>query len=321
MTGGSARGNYRPISPRGKTGADLNVVWMRGGYPSFTRYQTAIDAETLSRDAYDPSVVAGDVGRLQVLAGDGTGGLLRKSFPDAWSGWEDVGRGPAGHIMGPPARHLAGPAASTSSPSKRRPATCCTRPGSGGVWSDWTDRGRRTGRPPRRPAPAITSPGPGPARDRRPRPRHQRPAPLGMRRRLERASRVAATPGGAYTPSIESWAPGRLDVFAVTSTGGWPTSITPAPAGAAGRASAPARAARRYGSASAVTSWAAARLDVFAPSSGGRALPHRWFDGTGWRGPEALGTGADRIRCAASRPPPGRPAGSTSSARTPTRTG
>lgn len=52
-----------------------------------------------------------------------------------------------------------------------------------------------------------------------------------------------------------------------------------------------------YGRANAVTSWEPRRLDVFAPSSNGRALLHRWFDGSAWRGPETLatGTGPDHI--------------------------
>jgi hypothetical protein len=52
-----------------------------------------------------------------------------------------------------------------------------------------------------------------------------------------------------------------------------------------------------YGQANAVASWQPRRLDVVASSSDGRALLHRWFDGTRWQGPETLaaGTGPDRI--------------------------
>ncbi len=296
VTGSSARGNYRPISPRGQTGADLGVIWMRGGYLNFTRFQTAIDAETLSRDVYDPSVVAEDVGRLQVLAGDGTGGLLGKSFTGAWSGWEDVGRGPANHIMGPPAVTSSRPDRLDVVAVEASTGHLLHKTRIAGVWSDWTDRGAGPGGHPVG-TPAITSPGPGRleivARD------------LVTNDLLRWAFfgawngplRVATTPGGAYTPSIESWALGRLDVFAVTSTGrlahlynagaGWSRweSLGAGPGG------------QLYGRASAVTSWAARRLDVFAPSADGRALLHRWFDGTGWRGPETLaaGTGPDRI--------------------------
>ena len=292
VTGSSARGNYRPISPRGQTGADLNVVWMRGGYPSFTRYQTAIDAETLSRDAYDPSVVAEDVGRLQVLAGDGTGGLLRKSFAGTWSGWEDVGRGPAGNIMGPPAV--------TSSAADRLDVVAIEastghllhRTRIAGGWSAWTDRGagpggHRLGRP------AITSPATG---------RLDVVARDGVTNDLLRWSyngswtgptRVAATPGGSYTPSIVSWAPSRLDVFAVTSTGLLAHILN----AGAGWSHWESLGVGPYGQATAVASWQPRRLDVFAPSSDGRALRHRWFDGSRWRGPETLaaGTGPDRI--------------------------
>src|SRR6266545_3699939 len=87
VTSGSARGNYRPISPRGMTGADLNVVWMRGGYPSYTSYQTAIDVEALSHDAYSPAAVAPATGQLDVLARDMvTSELLHWWCDGSWHG-------------------------------------------------------------------------------------------------------------------------------------------------------------------------------------------------------------------------------------------
>ena len=38
--------NVRPVSPRGMsaTGGDMSVLWMKGGYPSYTTYDTAIQA-------------------------------------------------------------------------------------------------------------------------------------------------------------------------------------------------------------------------------------------------------------------------------------
>ena len=42
LTSGSARGNYRPISPRGQTGDSHDIVWMHGRYPGFTSYQTGL---------------------------------------------------------------------------------------------------------------------------------------------------------------------------------------------------------------------------------------------------------------------------------------
>jgi hypothetical protein len=292
ITGSSARGNYRPISPRGETGADLNVVWMRGGYPSFTRYQTAIDAETLSQDAYDPSAVAEDVGRLQVLAGDGTGGVFRKSFAGTWSGWENVGRGPAGNIMGPPS--VASSATDRLDVVAIEASTghLLYRTRTAGGWSPWTDRGagpggHRLGRP------AITSPAAG---------RLEVVARDGVTNDLLRWSfngswtgpvRVASSPGGAFTPSIVSWSPSRLDVFAVTSSGQLAHTLN----AGAGWSRWESLGVGPYGQATAVASWQPRRLDVFAPRSDGRALLHRWFDGTRWLGPETLaaGTGPDRI--------------------------
>jgi hypothetical protein len=295
LTGGSGRGNYRPISPRGQAGTDLNVVWMRGGYPSFTRFQTGIDAETLSRDVVNPAAVAYGTGRLQVIAGEGTGGLIRKSYAGSWSGWENVGRGPSGHILGPPAV--------TSSNTDRLDVVAVDtatghllhRTRTAGAWNPWVDRGTGpTGH--RVAAPAITSPGPG---------RLEVVARDAVNNDLLRWSfygawngplRVAATPGGALIPSIASWALGRLDVFAVTGTGRlahiyytgrWSRweDLGVGPAGVP------------YARTTSVAAWEPRRLDVFAPRSDGRALLHRWFDGTAWRGPESLaaGTGPDRL--------------------------
>jgi hypothetical protein len=170
-----------------------------------------------------------------------------------------------------------------------------------GVWSPWTDRGagpsgHRVGRP------AITSPAPG---------RLEVVAREGVTNDLLRWSyngswggpvRVAASPGGAFTPSIVSWAPSRLDVFAVTSTGrlahilnagaGWShwESLGFGPGGVP------------YGQANAVASWQPRRLDVVASSSDGRALLHRWFDGTRWQGPETLAAGTGPGPDPAARP-------------------
>ena len=97
-------------------------------------------------------------------------------------------------------------------------------------------------------------------------------------------------------PSVATWSPGRVDVFTVTSQGAlshlyhsdrWSRweHLGKGPGGAP------------YVSPATVTAWEPRRLDVFATTAGRRVLAHRWFDGVGaggWRGPEALGTGADR---------------------------
>jgi hypothetical protein len=107
---------------------------------------------------------------------------------------------------------------------------------------------------------------------------------------------VAPSPGGAWVPSVASWAPGRLDVFTVDGNGvlahlyhssrwsRWERQGL-GPGGV------------RYVNPVAVTAWGPRRLDVFATTTGRRVLAHRWFDGSGsagWKGPESLGTGADR---------------------------
>ena len=40
------RDNYRPISPRGQRGDDMDIVWMHGAYPSFTSFHTALRTQT-----------------------------------------------------------------------------------------------------------------------------------------------------------------------------------------------------------------------------------------------------------------------------------
>jgi hypothetical protein len=89
VTGGSARGNYRPVSPRGNGRPDLNVVWMRGGYPSFTTYQTPVDAEALSHDAVNPAATSWAPRRLDVFTSEYYArGLLHSWFNGRWCGPE-----------------------------------------------------------------------------------------------------------------------------------------------------------------------------------------------------------------------------------------
>lgn len=296
LTAGSGRGNYRPISPRGQTGTDTNVVWMRGGYPSYSAYQTSIDAETLSRDVHTPAVAADGTGRLQVLASDGAGGLIAKSYAGGWTGWSDVGRGPGGHALGPPG-------VASSAAGRLDVVTVDTVTGhllhrarSGGGWGAWADLGPGPAGH-RVTAPAVASPGSGRlevlARDE----------VTGDLLHWTFAGgwtgprRAAAGPGGAYLPSVESWAAGRVDAFAVTGAGRLAHAFL-----AGGRWSrwedlGPGPGGAPYAATSAVAAWAPRRLDIVAPRGDGRALLHRWFDGTAWRGPEVLaaGTGPDKL--------------------------
>ncbi|HEX6677798.1 MAG TPA: BNR-4 repeat-containing protein [Actinomycetes bacterium] len=300
VTGGSARGNYRPVSPRGRTGPDMNVVWMRGGYPSYLTYQTGVDAEVISHDAISPAAASWDRGRVDVLAAEG-GGLIHKSYAGAWSDWAKLPGGPGGH-------RLSAPAVTSQEPGRLDAFATDAVSGhllhstfDGGVWSTWVDRGagphgHRVGQP------AATSAGPGLldviARD----------GVTGQVVHWKLAagtwrgpSAVASSPGGSWVPSVASWAPGRLDVFTVNSHGGldhlfhatrwsrWEHLASRGPGGL------------RYASPVAVTAWGPRRLDVFATNSGRRLVEHRWFDGMGgggWRGRELLGTGPDRLAVA-----------------------
>src|SRR6266567_1194131 len=104
LAAGSVRNNYRPISPRGQRGEDLDVVWMHGTYPSYASFRTGLRTQLHSRDFADPSVASWVRGRLGVFARDGlTGELLQKYYWGGWSGWINFGLTPGGHGFGRPA--------------------------------------------------------------------------------------------------------------------------------------------------------------------------------------------------------------------------
>jgi hypothetical protein len=295
------RGNYRPVSPHGQLaevgddlGGDLGVVWMHGGYPSYIAYQTGQRTQVHARDIADPSTVAWAPGRLDVFARDGeTGELLQKYHSGGWSDWTSFGLGPGGHPIGPP---------TVASWAPRRLDVFAVDQTTGRLqqrsfqdhWSGWVDRGHGPGGQ-RLAAPAAVSWGTGRidvfARD-------EVTDELAHFWQAGSAwhgpERLAASPGGDFSPSVASWGPRRLDVFATTSTGsvaqfwfdethwrGWADQGR----GPGGQAlAAPA----------AVAAWATGRLDVFALASGGQQVAHRWFDRGRWSGPETLGTGPDR---------------------------
>jgi hypothetical protein len=80
LTSGSVRGNYRPLSPRGERGEDLDVVWMHGGYPSYTSWAAR---------------------RLDVFAVSSSGSLMQYFFDGTrWRGWANKGKGPGGLALG-----------------------------------------------------------------------------------------------------------------------------------------------------------------------------------------------------------------------------
>ncbi len=302
VTSSSGRGNYRPLNPRGEPGADLDIVWMRGGYPSYTAYQTAIDVEALSRDLSSPAVTALGAGQLEVLATNGatgTGTLLRKSLAGAWTGWEDTGGGPTGDQLSSPTSASSAPGRLDVFAVDQRTGHLLERSNQDGVWSGWEDRGAGPGGHPVA-SPAAASWGPGRldvvARD----------TVTGdlLQWSFDGAwhgpARALGSAGGAYVPAMASWGSGRLDVFTIDSRhllghayfngrwNGW-QSLGAGPGGAP------------YHAPAAVVSWAPRRLDVFAATGDGHALAHRWFDGavaSGWQGPQTIsaGTGPDRLR-------------------------
>jgi hypothetical protein len=295
LTSGSARGNYRPISPRGERGEDLDVVWMHGGYPAYTRFQTGLRTQLHSRDIAEPSVASWAPQRLDVFARDGqTGELLQKYYSGGWSGWVNFGLTPSGHPFGTPA---------VASSGKQRLDVFATDSSTGhllqrrfaNAWGGWVDRGLAPGGHPVS-SPAAVSWG----TDR---------VDVVARDEVTNAlvhwwqsgstwrgpQTLAAGPGGAFVPSISSWATHRLDIFAVNSSGslvqywfdgtrwnGW-ASKGKGPGGVALQASRAAVDARSF-----------KHLDVFALASAGKVLAHWWFDGA-WHGPQNLGTGPDRI--------------------------
>jgi hypothetical protein len=298
LTSGSARGNYRPISPRGQTGDSHDVVWMHGDYPHFASYRTGLRTPILTRDIADPATVAWAPGRLDVFARDGERGeLLHKYYSGGWSRWRGFGLAPAGHAIGPP---------TVASWARGRLDVFAVDQVTGrllqrsfqGSWGNWVDRGLGPGGH-RLVAPSATSWGNGRidvvARDE---------ATDDLVHFWQTGStwhgpqRLAAGPGGDYAPSMASWGSRRLDVFAATASGrlaqfyfngsswrGWSDKGR----GPGGRAvQAPA----------AVAAWGSGRLDVFSLLSGGQLVAHWWYDAGRWRGLQALGTGPDRIRLA-----------------------
>ena len=294
LTSGSARGSYRPISPRGQTDASHDVVWMHGDYPHFTSYRTGLRTPILTREIADPAAVSWAPGRLDVFARDGQRGeLLQKYFSGGWSRWRGFGLAPGGHPIGPP---------TVASWARGRLDVFAVDLVTGrllqrsfqGAWGNWVDRGLGPGGH-RLVAPSATSWGNGRidvvARDE---------VTDDLLHWWQTGStwhgpqRLAAGPGGDYAPSIASWGSRRLDIFAATSAGrlaqfyfngswhGWSDKGR----GPGGRA---------VLSPAAVAAWGPGRLDVFSQLPGGQLIGHWWYDAGRWRGLQAMGTGPDRI--------------------------
>src|SRR6266487_2532138 len=297
LTAGSVRNNYRPVSPRGQRGEDLDVVWMHGTYPSYTSFRTGLRTQLHSRDFADPSVASWVRGRLDVFARDGlTGELLQKYYWGGWSGWINFGLTPGGHPFGRPAVASWGTGRLDVFATDATTGHLLQRTFASG-WRGWVDRGLGPGGH-RVSSPAAVSWGFGRidvvARDQ---------VTGALVHWWQSGStwtgphRLAAGPGGAFVPSIASWASRRLDIFAVNSSGslvqywfdgtrwhGWANKGK----GPGGLALSPAQVAADARSFQ--------HLDVFALASAGKVLGHWWFDGA-WH-LQNLGTGADRIALA-----------------------
>ncbi|HEY6749272.1 MAG TPA: BNR-4 repeat-containing protein [Mycobacteriales bacterium] len=296
VTSHSVRHNYRPFSPRGQLGDDLELVWTHGTYPSYTNYLTGVRTQIRTRDIADPAAVAWGPGRLDVFARDGqTSTLLQKYYSGGWSGWADFGAGPAGHPIGRPTVASWGAGRLDVFAVDQVTGQLLQRTLNNG-WSGWINRGSAPSGH-RLTAPAAVSWGSGRidvvARDE-------------VNDDLIHfwqsgttwygPERLAAGAGGDYVPTIASWGERRLDVFAVTSAGrlsqfffdgahwhGWGDKGT-GPGGAA------------LIQPAAATAWGPGRLDVFALVTGGRQIAHWWYDAGAWRGLQTLGTGPDRIQ-------------------------
>jgi hypothetical protein len=96
--------------------------------------------------------------------------------------------------------------------------------------------------------------------------------------------------GGNFvkSPSVVSWAPNRLDVFALGWDGnlyhlGWDGSNWGGPENLGGNGN--------LTSSPSATAWAAHRLDIFVLGASGHWL-HKSWDGSNWGGPEDLGNGS-----------------------------
>ena len=298
LTAPSVRGNYRPISPRGQTTDDMDIIWMHGGYPSYWQFQTGLRTPIHTRDIASPAAVAWAPHRLDVFARDGqSSALLQKFFSSGWSGWIDFGVGPGGHPLGPPTVASWAPLRLDVFAVDQVTGELLQRTYDSG-WRGWVNRGLGPGGH-RVAAPAAVSWGSGRidvlARDE-------------VTDELIHfwqsgttwfgPQRLAAGPGGDYLPSVASWDTRRLDVFAVNSAGslyqywfdghrwrGW-----------AGKGRGPGGVALTQPAA--VAAWGPGRLDVFALVTGGRSIAHWWYDRGAWRGLQALGTGPDRIALA-----------------------
>jgi unsaturated rhamnogalacturonyl hydrolase len=303
ITTGSTTGHYRPVPTRRRAaGSDLDVFWMHGTYPSYVSFRTALltHRTQVVTPVSEPACAAvrGSPDRIDLYALSPSGSLLQRTQrgPGQWSDWTDLGRGPSGHALGRPAAASWALGRIDLFAVDQVTGHLLHKYHDGQTWTLWIDRGLGPGNH-RVADPAAVSWGPDRvdvvARDAvtddlvywwyRP----------GAWRGPER---LAASPGGAFVPSVASWAERRLDVFTITDAGRLARFSFDGTAwqGWEDRGRGPGDAA--YVGPAAVAAWGERRLDVLATTTGPR-LAHVWFDGA-WRGPEQLGAGRDQAALA-----------------------
>ena len=295
LTAPSAQNNYRPISPRGQTTDDMDIVWMHGTYPSYQNFKTGLRTQIHTRDIVTPAAVAWAPRRLDVFARDGqSSALLQKYFSSGWSGWISFGVGPGGHPVGPPTVASWAPGRLDVFAVDQVTGQLLQRTYDG-RWHGWVSRGYGPSGH-RVTAPAAVSWSSGRidvlARDE---------VTDDLIHFWQSGTtwfgpqRLAAGPGGDYVPSVASWDTRRLDVFAVDST----ESLTQfwfdgsRWHGWLRRGRGPGGVALIQPAA--VAAWGPGRLDVFALVIGERSIAHWWYDAGAWRGLQALGTGPDPL--------------------------
>ena len=299
LTAPSTRGNYRPVSPWGQLSDDMDIVWMHGELPQLPELRhRAADADPHPGHRRPGRVGPGAEEAGRVRPGRADRGAAAEVLRGRLERLGQLRRRPGRPPVGPPAVASPGPGRLDVFAVDQVTGQLLQRTyGSG--WHSWVNRGY------------------GPAGHRWPR---RRPSSWGSGRIDVLASdevtddlihfwqsgttwygpeRLAAGPGGDYSPSVASRGPRRLDIFAVNSAGslaqfwfdgtrwhGW-----------AGKGRGPGRSGvdrsgrgHRLGG--------PGRLDVFALVRGGRPVAHWWYDTGAWRGLQGLGTGPDGIRLA-----------------------
>jgi hypothetical protein len=81
----AAGNNYRPISPRGQRGDDMDVVWMHGAYPSYTGFRTGLRTQVRARATAGPAALTPTPRPLDVVARRGQAEFSNGGAPLAFN--------------------------------------------------------------------------------------------------------------------------------------------------------------------------------------------------------------------------------------------